>query len=137
MANFESAEAVADTRVDINLTQPDSSIVEEIGFWGNVVPQHVFEPAGSVATFANDGSDGGWVSAGPYLLTDVQVGQSYTLERTDSYPLVEAGVPIPAQNVYRVLPDVNTAILALQSRPEERRVGKESVSPCTSRWTPS
>ncbi|WNB86510.1 ABC transporter substrate-binding protein [Cellulomonas sp. ATA003] len=111
----ESAEAVSDTRVEFELTEPDASLVDEIGFWGNVVPQHVFEPAGSVATFANDGSDGGWVSAGPYLLTDVQVGQSYTLERTDSYPLVEGGVPIPAQIVYRVLPDVNTEILALQS----------------------
>src|SRR3546814_13004932 len=110
MANFESAEAVADTRVDINLTQPDSSIVEEIGFWGNVVPQHVFEPAGSVAEFANDGSDGGWVSAGPYVLTTVQVGQSYTLERVDEYPLVE--------------------------RSAERRGGKECVSTCSSRWSP-
>lgn len=111
----ESAEAVSDTRVEFKLTEPDASLVGEIGFWGNVVPQHVFEPAGSVAEFANDGSDGGWVSAGPYLLTDVQVGQSYTLERTDSYPLVEGGVPNPARVVYRVLPDVNTEILALQS----------------------
>lgn len=115
LANFESAEAVSDTRVEITLTQPDSSIVEEIGFWGNVVPQHVFEPAGSVAEFANDGSDGGWVSAGPFLLTNVQVGQSYTLERVEDYPLVEGGTPIPAKIVYRVFPDVNTEILALQS----------------------
>src|SRR3546814_14759367 len=116
MANFESAEAVADTRVDINLTQPDSSIVEEIGFWGNVVPQHVFEPAGSVAEFANDGSDGGWVSAGPYVLTTVQVGQSYTLERVDEYPLVDGGTPIPASVVYPLYPDLHTHHLALPSR---------------------
>jgi peptide/nickel transport system substrate-binding protein len=115
MGNFESAEAVSDTRVEVTLSQPDSSIVEEIGFWGNVVPQHVFEPAGSVAEFANDGSDGGWVSAGPYELTTVQVGQSYTMERVEDYPLVEGGEPIPAQIVYRVFPDVNTEILALQS----------------------
>lgn len=115
MANFESAEAVSDTRVEITLTQPDSSIVEEIGFWGNVVPQHVFEPAGSVAEFANDGGEDGWVSAGPYRLTSVQVGQSYTLERVDNYPLVEVGTPGPASVIYRVFPDVNTEILALQS----------------------
>jgi len=114
MTNFSSATAVSDTRVEIELTQPDSSIVEEIGFWGNVVPQHVFEPAGSVAEFANDGS-GGWVSAGPYLLTNVQVGQSYTMERVENYPLVEGGTPIAAKVVYRVYPDVNTEILALQS----------------------
>ncbi|HEY0187927.1 MAG TPA: ABC transporter substrate-binding protein [Cellulomonas sp.] len=115
MGTFASAEAVSDTRVEITLTEPDTSLIEEIGFWGNIVPQHVFEPAGSVAEFANDGSDGGWVSAGPYVLTDVQVGQSYTLERTDSYPLVDGGVAIPATIVYRVLPDTNTEILALQS----------------------
>ena len=115
MANFESAEAVSDTRVEIKLTQPDSSIVEEIGFWGNVVPQHVFEPAGSVATFPNDGSNGGWVSAGPFVLENVQVGQSYTFDRTEDYPLVEGGTPLPAKVVYRVFPDVNTEILALQS----------------------
>jgi peptide/nickel transport system substrate-binding protein len=114
MTNFSSATAVSDTRVEIELTQPDSSIVEEIGFWGNVVPQHVFEPAGSVAEFANDGS-GGWVSAGPYLLTNVQAGQSYTMERVENYPLVEGGTPIAAKVVYRVYPDVNTEILALQS----------------------
>ena len=114
MANFESAEAVSDTRVEVTLSKPDSSIIDEIGFWGNVVPKHVFEPAGSVAEFANDGA-GGWVSAGPYLLTDVQVGQSYTMERVDDYPLVEGGTPIPAKVVYRVFPDVNTEILALQS----------------------
>ncbi len=115
LANFESAEAVSDTRVEITLTTADSSIVDEIGFWGNVVPKHVFEPAGSVAEFANDGSAGGWVSAGPYLLTDVQVGQSYTLERVEDYPLVEGGTPYSAEVVYRVFPDVNTEILALQS----------------------
>ncbi|WP_235501018.1 ABC transporter substrate-binding protein [Agreia sp. Leaf244] len=115
LANFVSAEAVSDTRVEITLAQPDTSIVEEIGFWGNVVPQHVFEKAESVATFANDGSDGGWVSAGPYLLTDVQVGQSYSMDRVDEYPLVEGGTPVAAKVVYRVFPDVNTEILALQS----------------------
>ncbi|TIH35174.1 ABC transporter substrate-binding protein [Subtercola vilae] len=115
MANFVSATAVSDTRVEIALSKPDSSIVEEIGFWGNVVPKHVFEKAASVAKFANDGTDGGWVSAGPYTLKTVQVGQSYSMDRVDSYPLVEGGVPIAAKVVYRVFPDINTEILALQS----------------------
>lgn len=115
MAHFASAEAVSDTRVEVKLTEPDSSIIEELGFWGNVVPKHVFEKADSVATFPNDGSDGGWVGAGPYTLTNVQVGQSYTMERVDNYPLVDGGKPLVAKVVYRVFPDVNTEILALQS----------------------
>jgi peptide/nickel transport system substrate-binding protein len=115
LTNFSSATAVSDTRVELKLSAPDSTVVPEVGFWGNVVPQHVFEPAGSVATFANDGSNGGWVSAGPYVLTDVQRGQSYTLDRVDDYPLVEGGKPKAAKVVYRVYPDVNTEILALKN----------------------
>ncbi|SDU93051.1 peptide/nickel transport system substrate-binding protein [Microlunatus sagamiharensis] len=115
LGNMTKAEAVSPTRVEMDLSKPDSSIVEEIGFWGNVVPEHVFSKASSVATFANDGKDGGWVGAGPYTLTKVQVGQSYTLDRVASYPLVEGGKPKAAQVVFRVFPDVNTEILALQS----------------------
>ncbi|ERK72037.1 MULTISPECIES: ABC transporter substrate-binding protein [Leifsonia] len=115
LTNLDTAKAVSKTRVEFTLTKPDSSIVEEIGFWGNIVPKHVFEKAESVATFPNDGSDGGWVSAGPYKLTKVQIGQSYTLERVEDYPLVEGGTPLSASVVYRVFPDINTEILALQS----------------------
>lgn len=115
LTNFVSAAAVSDTRVEVKLAKPDASVIPEIGFWGNVVPQHVFEPAGSVAKFANDGKTGGWVSAGPYRLTSVQRGQSYTLDRVDNYPLVPGGKPGPAKVVYRVYPDVNTEILALKN----------------------
>jgi peptide/nickel transport system substrate-binding protein len=115
LTNFVSATAVSETRVEVALSKPDSSVIPEIGFWGNVVPQHVFEPAGSVAKFANDGANGGWVSAGPYLLTNVQRGQSYTLERVASYPLVAGGKPKPAKVIYRVYPDVNTEILSLKN----------------------
>ncbi|MFF2049971.1 ABC transporter substrate-binding protein [Leifsonia sp. NPDC058194] len=115
LTNLDTAKAVSKTRVEFTLTKPDSSIVEEIGFWGNIVPKHVFEKAESVATFPNDGKDGGWVSAGPYTLTKVQIGQSYTLDRVEDYPLVEGGTPLSASVVYRVFPDINTEILALQS----------------------
>jgi len=115
LTNFASATAVSDTRVEVKLDKPDASVIPEIGFWGNVVPRHVFEPAGNVGKFANDGTSGGWVSAGPYVLTDVQRGQSYTLERVDDYPLVEGGRPKAAKVVYRVFPDVNTEILGLKN----------------------
>ncbi len=115
LTNFVSATAVSDTRVEVKLGKPDASVVPEIGFWGNVVPRHVFEPAGSVAKFANDGTNGGWVSAGPFTLTTVQRGQSYTLTRVDDYPLAPDGKPKPSKIVYRVYPDVNTEILALKN----------------------
>ena len=115
MADFSSAQAVSPTRVEITLSRPDSAIVEEIGFWGNIVPKHQFSKFGSVAKFANDGKQGGWVSAGPYLLKNVQVGQSYSMDRVEPYPMAPGGKPGPAKVVFRVYPDVNTEILALQS----------------------
>lgn len=115
LTNIESATAVSDTRVEVKLSAPDSTVIAEVGFWGNIVPQHIFEPAGSVAKFANDGSNGGWVSAGPYVLKEVQRGQSYTMDRVDNYPLVKGGKPGPAKIVYRVFPDVNTEILSLKN----------------------
>ncbi|MGH8867453.1 MAG: ABC transporter substrate-binding protein [Actinomycetes bacterium] len=112
MSNFASAEAVSPTRVELTLTKPDATLVPEIGFWGNVVPEHVFGKVPSVAKFAND-SD--WVSAGPYRLTKVAKGQSYTLKRVTPYPFAPGGTPKVGKVVYKVYPDVNTEILALKN----------------------
>lgn len=117
MGAVESVEAVSQTRVELHLSEPDAVVVPEVGFWAVVVPQHVFEPAGSVAEYANDSGtdDGSWVSAGPYALSSVQRGQSYVLDRVEDYPLADDGTPNASQVVFRVYPDVNTEILALQS----------------------
>lgn len=115
LTNFVSAQATSKTHVEITLSKPDSSLIQEAGFWGNIVPKQVFSKAPSVATFSNNDPAAGWVSAGPYVLKKVQVGQSYTFDRAASYPLVAGKKPLSAHLVYRVFPDVNTEILALQS----------------------
>ncbi|WP_238008754.1 ABC transporter substrate-binding protein [Dactylosporangium sp. AC04546] len=112
LVNVDSASAPSPTRVELKLKRPDSTVVTEVGFWMNVVPKHVFEPAGSVAKFANNSN---WVSAGPYKLTTVAKGQSYTLERVTPYPFAPKNTPTVAKIVYRVYPDVNTEILALKN----------------------
>lgn len=112
MSNFASAKAASPTHVEVTLSRPDATVIPEIGFWGNVVPEHVFSKAGSVATFANDSS---WVSAGPYRLTNVARGQSYTLERVTPYPFAPEGTPSASKVVFRVYPDINTEILALKN----------------------
>lgn len=111
LTNIKSATATSDTHVDIALIEPDATVVNEVGFWGNVVPEHIFSKGGSVAKFANDKN---WVSAGPFVLTNVVKGQSYTLDAVKSYPLAPGGVPKASKVIYRVYPDVNTEILALQ-----------------------
>ncbi|MEV6923336.1 ABC transporter substrate-binding protein [Dactylosporangium sp. NPDC051485] len=112
LVNVDSASAASPTRVELKLKRPDSTVVTEVGFWMNVVPKHVFEPAGSVAKFPNNSN---WVSAGQFKLTTVAKGQSYTLERVTPYPFAPKGTPTVAKIVYRVYPDVNTEILALKN----------------------
>lgn len=114
LSNFESATASSNTRVDVTLSAPDATVINEFGFWAEIVPEHVFSKHGSIAKFANDQPED-WVSAGPYKLTKVEQGQRYTLERVEPYPLVAGGVPGPAKVVYAVYPDVNSEILALRN----------------------
>lgn len=112
LANFKSAKVVSPTRVELMLSKPDATVVPEVGFWGNIVPEHVFGKAGSVATFANDSN---WVSAGPFKLTKAVKGQSYTLEHVTPYPFAPGGKPTVSRVVYKVYPDINTEILALKN----------------------
>ncbi|NED94553.1 ABC transporter substrate-binding protein [Phytoactinopolyspora alkaliphila] len=109
---MEDAEAVSDTRVEFTLSRPDGAFLNSIGFWMPIVPSHVFGEAPTVADFAND-SD--WVSAGPFVLTEVDRGQRYVLDAVDNYPLAEGGQANLDRVIYRVYPDVNTQVLALRS----------------------
>lgn len=109
---YESATAVSDTRIEFTLSRPDGAFLNSIGFWMPIVPEHVFGQAPAVGDFAND-SD--WVSAGPFVLTQVERGQRYVLEAVDSYPLADGGRAALDRVVFRVYPDVNTEVLALRS----------------------
>ncbi|GIH17490.1 ABC transporter substrate-binding protein [Rugosimonospora africana] len=112
MSNVVNATAPSTTKVEIHLSRADSTVVSEVGFWMNVVPQHVFEPNGSVAKFPNNSN---WVSAGPYKLVSAVKGQSYTLERVSPYPFAPNNTPTLQKVVYRVYPDINSEILALKN----------------------
>jgi peptide/nickel transport system substrate-binding protein len=112
MTNFASAKATSPTHVDITLSKPDSTLIPEVGFWMRIIPEHVFSTVGNIGTYANNSN---WVSAGPYKLTDVVKGQSYTLDRVTPYPMAPNGTPTMEKVVFRVYPDVNTEILALKN----------------------
>jgi peptide/nickel transport system substrate-binding protein len=111
MVNLDKATAVSPTRVELALKQPDSIVVPEVGFWMTVVPEHVFSKHPKMDDFPNN-SD--WVSAGPYKLSSIAKGQSYTMERVTPYPLAPNGTPSLSKVVFKVYPDVNTEILALK-----------------------
>ncbi|WP_193334799.1 ABC transporter substrate-binding protein [Devosia beringensis] len=109
---FVSATAASPTRVEFVLSRPDSTFLTNIGFWMPIVPKHAFPEVGQVAAFANDKD---WVSAGPFQLASVEVGQRYVLEAVDNYPLVEAGRATIDEVEFRVFPDVNAEALALRA----------------------
>ena len=111
MTNMITAKAVSDTRVEISMKRPDSILVPEVGFWSVVVPAEQFSKHEPVGQFTNT-SD--WISAGPYKLTSVAKGQSYTLTRVTPYPMAPSGTPTVSKVVYKIYPDVNTEILALE-----------------------
>lgn len=111
--NTESAKAVSKTRVEFTLARPDRVVLEVgIGFWMKIVPKHVFSKVGDLNKFTNSKD---WVSAGPYNLTKVVPGYSYTLERVTPFPLAPNDTPIMKTINYRVYPDVNSEILALRN----------------------
>lgn len=111
MTNMITAQAVSDTRVEITMKQPDSILVPEVGFWSVIVPQEQFSQHNPVDSFTNSSN---WISAGPYKLTSIAKGQSYTLDRVTPYPMAPNGTPTASKVVYRIYPDVNTEILALE-----------------------
>lgn len=111
LGSLDKATAVSPTRVELQLNKPDSVVVPEIGFWMTVVPEHIFSKQANIDAFANS-SD--WVSAGPFRLSSIAKGQSYTLDRVKPYPMAPGGVPTLAKVVFKVYPDVNTEILALK-----------------------
>ncbi|MEV0383944.1 ABC transporter substrate-binding protein [Nonomuraea sp. NPDC050643] len=106
---LDEAEAVSPTEVRFELTRPDGTFLDNVGFWLPIVPKHVFEKAPSVQKFANDAN---WVSAGPFKLTKVERGQRYILQRVDGFG---PGQPAVKEVVFRVFPDVNTEVLALRN----------------------
>ncbi|SFZ85567.1 peptide/nickel transport system substrate-binding protein [Devosia enhydra] len=110
--SFVSATAVSPTRVEFVLSRPDSTFLTNFGFWMPIVPKHAFPEIGSVGTFANDSN---WVSAGPFLLTEVERGQRYLLKAVENYPLVETGRANIDEVEFRVFPDVNAQALALRA----------------------
>jgi peptide/nickel transport system substrate-binding protein len=111
MSNVKKATAVSDTRVELELSQPDTVVIPEVGFWQVIVPEKQFSKHSPVEEFTNDAD---WVSAGPFKLTDINKGQSYTMERVTPYPIAPGGKPAASKVVFRVYPDVNTEILALE-----------------------
>src|SRR3546814_12890875 len=80
------------------------------------------------------GEDGQQMLAGPH---DIVVDRGVEIQRVVHWrsPEVERD-PFAAATIAALLPALPPFLLALGGRSEERRVGKECVSTCRSRWSP-
>ena len=113
-----------------------------------ILPQHKLEAAvtaGTVATvWAATVAPAEIVGAGPFVLKEYVPGQRLLFARNPHFfGRDDAGIPLPYLDEIdmTIVPEANTELLRLQSgdaddRSEERRVGKECVNPCRSRWSP-
>ena len=112
IGNLKNAVATSPTHVQLTLLRPDSTLIPEVGFWMPIVPMHVWDKVGNIGKYVPDKN---WVSAGPYKLTSVVRGQTYTMTRVTPYPFAPGGKPTQAKVIFQIYPDVNTEILALKS----------------------
>jgi peptide/nickel transport system substrate-binding protein len=78
-ANIASVEAADSTSVLIHFTHPYSEQLYDATYMVRVIPRHIWEPAGSRDSWAQDTSITRLIGSGPYRLAQWQRGQSLTL----------------------------------------------------------
>lgn len=105
LARIESVDVVGDTTIQINLSEPDASLLAQLAsFPGMMV---------SPAAFDNDDLDVMPVGAGPYRVVEHRPNDLIVYERVDGYwnPDAQASARIEL----RVLPDENARFNALRT----------------------
>lgn len=98
------------TRVEFVLSKPNGPFLATIGFWLRVVPKHIWKDVEDPKRYPNMNP----VGAGPFKLVDYRLGQYYELEAVDEWFDAPAGRPYLDKVIFKVYPDINTLILALQ-----------------------
>ncbi|WP_067970943.1 ABC transporter substrate-binding protein [Nocardiopsis trehalosi] len=81
VANFESATAPDPTTLEIELSEPQATM---LALDIPIVPKHVWEDVDDYGTFNND-QDFPVVGSGPFTITDYRPNQSITLEANEDY----------------------------------------------------
>ncbi len=99
-----------DTTVVFNFTQPYAALLQRLNSTeAPILPMHVYEGVDDVQTADANLSP---VGTGPFKLESYQIDNEITLVRNDDY--FKAGLPYLDRVVFRVIPDQNTQVLALE-----------------------
>ncbi len=106
----ESVETPDELTVVYNLKRPYPGFIGTFGFWQRIVPKHIFSEIENIREFTNKNP----VGLGPFQLVEFKRGQYYTLESVDEWFDSPEGRPYLNKVTFRVYPDVNTMVLALQ-----------------------
>ncbi|MDA0566587.1 ABC transporter substrate-binding protein [Streptomonospora sp. S1-112] len=108
VANFESATAVNDTTLRIELAEPQATM---LALDIPIVPKHVWEDVEDFGAFNND-EDFPIVGSGPFVITDHRANQSITLEANDDY---WREPPKFDRLVFRYMPEKDAQVEALRA----------------------
>jgi peptide/nickel transport system substrate-binding protein len=97
--------------VVFRLAQPSYMFVGSIGPWARIVPKHIWEKLDDPATYLNDKDV---VAMGPWVLKEAKRGEYYIYEAVDSWFQAPGGKAAVDELVFRVYPDINAMVLAVQ-----------------------
>lgn len=101
-----------DYTVVFTMSEPVVSFLIEFTYWFRIMPKHVWEKVPDPKTYPNDKP----IGAGPFTFNQWQKSQFVQLDARKDYNYPPVGRPPYIDKViYRIYPDVNTLVLALQS----------------------
>lgn len=107
---LESIDTPDDHTVVFNFTQPYAALLQRLNSTeAPILPKHIYEGVDDVQTADANLSP---VGTGPFKLVSYEIDHEITLVRNDDY--FKEGLPYVDRVVFRVIPDQNTQVLALE-----------------------
>ena len=107
---LESIDTPDDTTVVFNFTQPYAALLQRLNSTeAPILPKHIYEGVEDVQTADANLTP---VGTGPFKLESYDIDNEITLVRNDDY--FKEGLPYLDRVVFRVIPDQNTQVLALE-----------------------
>ena len=107
---LESIDTPDDHTVVFNFTQPYAALLQRLNSTeAPILPKHIYEGVDDVQTADANLSP---VGTGPFKLESYEIDNEITLVRNDDY--FKEGLPYVDRVVFRVIPDQNTQVLALE-----------------------